>query len=528
MNENSESSVSLKKTDVQVSPYPAYSAPRTPLRPPCTYTAADRFFALAALLLGFLCVKTYVVSSDATGLGLMASISAAAVSVFNFVYCRALGMRGSKTTTALFIIELILSPSFFVCDNAAVTVICAAMIFAANAYFSYASYSEGSRSVVNNAFRSVLMSPFYEFGSSFGALFQKRRSTGGRQDIKKALPVILGLLLSVPLCVVVGILLGAADEQFAAFFSITASDLISWIEDHLLVNILLFGVSLPVGMYIFSAAYSRSYKMRNEGALKKLPATDTRVLPASMCAAFLVPLTLLYFMFTAMQAMRLISSSYASQSGFSYAEYARAGFFQLCAVTVINLAVIAAVTFFSKREKRETPKLLRAFIIVFSLLTHCLIVTALIKMLMYIDNYGMTPKRVQTSIFMAWLFVMFALLIAKQFIPKLSVTKLGCCLAALVIALMAFVPVDALIARYNISHYISGDIPWMGVSAMYELDASAAAEFAKIDAPYLDPLSVSKRTFFKHYEYLEREFSEMNAWDLNLQRMRALEAMKKY
>lgn len=481
-------------------------------KPPCIFTEYDRCYALIAVLVGFFTIKTWLESS--TGLGLMATVTSIAATLFNFLYCRRLGMRGGKTTNVLFVSSLVLSLSFFVCDGDIVLMFCVAVILLSNTYFSYASFREGSRSVLNNLFRATLMSPFYEFGSLFSAVFKKReKESNGKADLRKALPVIAGAVLSIPLCVVVIALLGSADKAFESIFAISPDKLAEWITENLLANIFILALSLPVGMYIFAAPYSRAYKMRYDDTLEKTPPMKTRILPPSMCAAFLTPLSVIYVMFTALQLYHVFTASVLSSPDFTYAEYAREGFFQLCAVAVIDLSVIAAIMYFSKRDHGKLSKLLRTFVIVFSLLTECLIVTALSKMLLYISIYGMTTKRVQTSVFMLYLFVMFIILIVKQFKSKLSFTKIGYCLAVIALALLAFVPVDALIARYNIAQYNNGNIPWMGRYAMTDLDASAAAVFAQLPDDQPDKLY-----FFKTEGAHGESYEHMTAWDFNIQR----------
>lgn len=525
MNED-KAPVTLEKESVQTPPQTAVnaefqSAPvnyiNTPKLPPCLYDGKDRWFALAAAVVGYLVLKTFIMSLDASGLGLMATVDAAAVTLFNFFYCRSLGMKGGRVTNVIFAANLLLAPSFLFCDNGSVTALCAAFIFAGNAYFSYASYKEGSRSVIFNAFRAVVISPFHQFGALFGALFRKperNKDEDLRDRFKNALPVIVGVLMSIPLCAVVAALLGSADEAFGSIFSFSLDAISQWIEDHIIANIFVVVFSLPISMYIFGAAYSRVYKMRNEDVLQKTNHTDVRVLPTSMCTAFLTPLTILYVIFTAIQVIHVFTANVLGDPDFSYADYARSGFFQLCAVAVINLAVIAVVMFFAKRRE-SSASVLRWFVVVFCLLTHCLIATALSKMLLYISIYGMTPKRIETSVFMVYLFVMFAVLIVKQFVPKLSFTKLGYCLAALVLLVMWLVPVDSMIARYNIDHWRSGEISWMGYSAMCDLDASAAPVFAEITKADGAKAYEDVRKFFKDRKYIAEQYDQMTAWDFN-------------
>lgn len=540
---NGENGITLEKQPgVPTAAPPAYqqTLPHVVLKP--TYTNTDRVFAIAALVCGYMVIKTYIESLDRSGLGLMASVVSLGVTLYNFIYCRRLGMRGSMTTRVIFAVNLLLSLAFLFCDNAAVTMIAAPAIFAGNAYFSYACYREGSRSVIHIAFRALVSSPLYNFGSLFGALFKKPEKGAkgaARENLKNSLPIILGVVMSIPVCVIVAALLGSADAAFGSLFSsISLDDISNWIEDHVVSNIFIMFFSIPLSMYIFAAPFSRSVKMKNEDIVNKAPQPDRRILPASMCAAFLTPLTLLYVIFTALQVIHVFNAGVLSEPDFSYAEYARSGFFQLCAVALINLAVISLIMFFAKKDG-SAP--IRVFIIIFCLLTHCLIMTALAKMLLYIRIYGMTPKRVETTVFMVYLFVMFAVLIVKQFKSRLSFTKLGYCLASAVLIVLSFLPADRLTAQYNLDHYRAGDIEWMGYSAMCDLDATAAPVFAGIrpddgaaawnDAKEYfgaDYYSDEDKNMLGSNSGIYDKYAKMTGWDFNIPRKTAYAAYNEF
>ena len=506
-----------------------YNMAQKKTRPAAVYTHADKWYAIAALILGFITLKTFFESTfDVdSGLGLMASVSSVALTVFNFMYCRALKMKGNRTTTVIFIVNLILSQSFLISSNYSVTLLCGIMIFVGNTYFSYASYHEGKRSVLNNAFRAAFISPFYNYGSAFEAIITKQGKNANKKgDVKKGLPVIVGLLLSLPLCIVVVFLLGTADKEFGRLFSVSFENLNDIITD-LCGDALIFLFSLPLGMYVFAAAYSRSYKMQHENELEKIPPKNLPTLHSVMCAAFLTPLMLIYVIFTVMQATHIFSSSVLNAPDFSYSEYAREGFFQLCIVALINLAVISGMMFLNRSGSGLVKRILRVFTVVFCVLTHCLIVTALTKMFLYISIFGMTPKRVHTSVFMLFLFVMFVVLIIKQYVKNISFTKIAYCIAAAVLAALILIPVDAFIAEYNIKHYESGDISWMGSSAIQELDTSAIPVLANVKDDGSDAY-YDVQSYFKSMKMIADEYVDISLWDFNIQRYLAGKVIHSY
>ena len=491
------------------------------LKPKCTYTTKDRYYAIAAIIIGFIALKP-VTLDNITGLGLMTTVFGLLYTLFNFFYCRSFSMKGSRTTNVIFILSLVLSLSFFICDNSSVTALSLLLILTGNIYYSYASYREGSRSVANNFLRALIL-PLNEYEALFGALFNKaENSSENKKDrLKKSLPAVIGFAASLPLCAAVIILLSYADSSFSSLFSLSADDLLNFIAEHIIANIFILLFSLPVSAYFFAGVYSRAYKMKHEKLLGKSQRINMRILPPSMCAAFLTPLSVIYVLFTAIQAIHAFSAGVLNSPDFTYSQYAREGFFQLCAVVVINLTVISAITFFSRYENKQMPRLLKIFTVLFCTLTLCLIITALSKMLLYISIYGMTPKRIQTSVFMVYLFVIFVLMILKQFGSKISITKAGYCLAALTLAVMSFVPTDALIAKYNIRQFEQGNIPWMGISAMEELDASAYTVLDTVTEDIGFDEYCEVQEFFESRRDLGSSYKEMTVWDFNIMRFKA-------
>lgn len=461
---------------------PQYSVPENSLwvytKPHCVYNNIDRIFAVFALVLGFFVIKVLMHGGNAFGLA--ATVTMCLITLFNFFYSKKSGLNLTVGHTAVYGLTFLLSLMFVITDNDSVKNIDFCLVIVSNLYLVYSSYKSNNRSIIFNACKSVFVSPFYEYSSVFGALFHKDTSQGGGDKKKSNLmPVIVGLVCSVPVTLFVAMLLLSSDEMFRSWYSKLGEAFF----DDLFLNLFIFGCSLPIGMYIFGAVYSRAYKKSNEKFLRKLPKASIRVCPASMCNAFLTPLCILYVIYIFCQISYFFQTvGTIVEDTFDYSSYARQGFFELCVVAVINLILAACVMFFVKYNEKKLPVTVKGFISGFSVLTLCLIATALTKMIMYIKIYGLTPLRVYTSIFMIYLFVLFVILIIKQACSKISFTKIAYFMAAAVIILMSVIPVDGLIAKYNLQQYTEGKIDWIGTSALKQLDCSAVK--------YLEPYSV--------------------------------------
>ena len=82
--------------------------------------------------------------------------------------------------------------------------------------------------------------------------------------------------------------------------------------------------------------------------------------------------------------------------GFTVAQYARQGFFELCRVMALNLALLWLVTRLGSRPARTSPGL-RALVTVLLAESMLLAVVALSKLGLYISCFGFTPLRLQSS-----------------------------------------------------------------------------------------------------------------------------------
>ena len=196
-------------------------------------------------------------------------------------------------------------------------------------------------------------------------------------------------------------LLISADDGFAQLLDGVA-DLFrfEWDIDlsEFLVRLLL---SLPVGAYLYgliggtlredkAALRRRSTAIAEQmEALRGVPEQVWLVLMALFCA--------LYALFFAVQGQYLFGAfTGAPAEGFSVAEYARQGFFELCKVMAVNFALLWLVTRSSKADVRQ-QKAARALCLVLLAESLLLAVIAFSKLFLYIDIYGFTPKRLQST-----------------------------------------------------------------------------------------------------------------------------------
>lgn len=313
---------------------------------------------------------------------------------------------------------------------------------------------------------SVMVRPFGNFTRQPKCAFSIFR--GGKRS-KNVLYALLGLLVALPLTLIVVYLLMRSDELFESSMDEFARHLPSF--SFSLVGELLFAI--PIAMYLFGAVCS----MRGDAPTHYDEAPGYRVLPPVLSYFAVTPICVFYLIYIITQFGNIVS---AVDQTLDYADFARRGFFELCAISVINLGVIVLMQTFTKRNEKDVkPRVLRLYTVMLSLFTLLIIATAITKMLMYIGEYGMTLLRVYTSWFMALLAIIFVLVIVLQLRDYIVWMPLFAAFTAM-LALLCFGDLEGVIARYNINAYQSGLIEELDLDAFEELGYSAAAPSAEL------------------------------------------------
>lgn len=302
-----------------------------------------------------------------------------------------------------------------------------------------------------------------------GAPVQAASSFGKAGDKKRLLSVLLGLLLVLPVLFIVLVLLSMAD----ALFNRLAGDAINFVVDHfgsVLGRLFLGALAAP---FLFGLLYflRRPGEMRPVFGVRdgeKVWAMDP-VLPATVVAV----LDVVYLLFTAVQSAALFGGeAYLASTGLSYAEYARSGFFQLVWVSCINLVVVVWSVHFCRREGRSW-QILRVLSTGMVALSGLILASAAWRMTLYVQTYGLSFKRLLTYWGMVMLVIFFIGALCKIWRKGFGFFKVFLTASIAGWLLLNFMNTDALVARYNVDAYLTGNLEWVDV--YYLVNSSYAA-----------------------------------------------------
>ena len=189
--------------------------------------------------------------------------------------------------------------------------------------------------------------------------------------------------------------LSAADDTF--------SGLLAGLRDALTFDLdqvwfYRFLLSLPVGAYVFGllAGLGRETPeaMRKHGASIAAALPRLRVVPEAVWLAALGVFSALYLAFFFVQGRYLFGAfTRTLPESFTVAEYARQGFFELCRVMAINFTLFWLVSRTARRESGPVRWMAAALLVESMLFA----VIAISKLALYIDCFGLTPLRVQST-----------------------------------------------------------------------------------------------------------------------------------
>lgn len=433
--------------------------------PPRAYTPAEVVFAWGTLLYGYLLCRVFPVVDARLGGCLLVLALYLGTAVFFAV--KKIRLRFLPSIVALLAMAMSLSLQF--CANELIAWLGYVFALVSHPYVVYAMQGNAVRNgfsgmIAADYINALLIYPMHSLIALKEALLSDEEAKRGTRVM---LRVLLGILIAViPTAIVASLL--SYDAGFTAIlkelFDFNFADIFSHIFS------LLFGIL--IGMYVFSLYVSSADGIRgvamNEAACHKLAGELRRVSSVTVLVASL-PLPFLYVVFFISQWQYYLSAfTGVLPEELSYAQYAREGFFQLLWVAVINLGMLIGISLLLKRKTGQPPLLLKIISAIYSLFTLILISTALSKMVLYIDAYGLTRKRVYASCVMLLLAVTFLLILVRQFVDKTPIVAISLVAAILMFGLLSLGNVDAQIARYNVDRYLDGTLSGVDI---YALDA---------------------------------------------------------
>ncbi len=372
---------------------------------------------------------------------------------------------------------LLLSSSYFIHYNPStqfitwLTIIglfCIQIILLANIQVSdIFSFDMLSKSIVN-----LVGKPFSNFViplNSFKILKENKS-----KSFTNFIYVFIGLTVSIPIAAILMSLFMSAD----AVFDNAMKKVIEFIG--LDFKIAFWDIILGCIFGLLLAAMLLGLKYSE---IKQTPAAKIGDnIESLIIGTFLTIINVFIITFVAFQFVYLFGGTVnITASDMTYAEYARRGFFELSTASGIIFAIALFVLIMTKKKAGKLPLWIKLTTVCLCLCNGVLLISAMKRMLLYVDIYGLSVKRFLTIWFMIIIGLCLLWIILKCFIKKIYVMKWIGVTVIISVCILSLLNTERIIANYNVTRYLSSpkensiDVNYLG-----QLSYTAVPEIVRL------------------------------------------------
>lgn len=328
--------------------------------------------------------------------------------------------------------------------------------------------------------------------------------------------VVLGLCISLPLLIVVLAALASADKVFADVISrlISLHLLRAFFQN--LVPILLY---VLFGAMLSCAALTCFVKRKEKPLPEHVPDKNPVV-----AITILSVLSAVYVLFCAIQIIFLFGKA-SLPDGYTYASYARRGFFQLLFVCILNVILILLTA-----EVFQKNRALRILSVGFSVCTLIMNISATYRVLLYIQAYDLTYPRLIALTGLGVVYFLLAGLLVWIFQRRFPFFRYMLIVLSLTLVFLNLLHPARFVASYNLEHSEEADMDYLYDLGMEALPAVADAYedgklFKSEFDQYLERLT-NGWDYKKFYDKTEEEADDFRSYNFCRQNLKEL--LEKY
>ena len=288
---------------------------------------------------------------------------------------------------------------------------------------------------IKTLFSSItfLFQPMIDFSD-----FLKEKKGTQNTRFRILFPVLIGIGIAVIMLPLILSLLCSADAVFYNMFRGVLQDMMNFYS---LQNI--FAV---LAMFLF--AFLASYCIMTRLAHPNLSdSKKQRAYEPVIAITFTSIFSVIYVVFCLIQIVYLFAGLGTLPENYTYAQYAREGFFQLVFICLLNLAIVLLCIRLFQRHPA-----LQILLSVISICTFVMIASSAYRMVLYISVYHLTILRV----FVLWALLVISVLMAGTivYIYNDAFPFVKFCLVSITVLYLiySFAHPDYWIAKYNFAH----------------------------------------------------------------------------
>lgn len=444
-------------------------------------------FVLVSVIFGLLCSRSFF--SGETGIGMTVLGTA-----FYVLFCPFILSRGKKIPLSawlLLIPEAVILLSFSLYSGVLYTFFALLAVFAiavcqTTLMAGCTTDRPFSLAFISDVCSTYLAYPFMNMGRTCSAVFSSKKSKapGEKKDMTAGCKIIIGLVISIPVVLILLCIFASADEMFARMINeiirLLNLSLGQIIHDIFFIVITMLYI-MPL-VVTLRAGYSQS-KQKNEQDINASRPLDAVIVTTVLFAAGLI-----YLLFVGVQFRYLFFVDGNLPTGKSYAEYCRSGFFELVFVIVLTTLVIALTCMFTRHNSSDRlPAYTQCALLLITLFNFIMIVSASLRLYIYIDVYNLTVSRINAGILIAFMAICMVFTALKILFGKLKISAFIGGAAAVMLAMYSIVDIDGCVAKYNVDQYFAS-------SCRDEIDVNYLSELSVAAVPQVERLMTSDRT----------------------------------
>ncbi|WP_226037702.1 DUF4153 domain-containing protein [Aquibacillus saliphilus] len=288
------------------------------------------------------------------------------------------------------------------------------------------------------------------------------------QTIKR---IALGLVVGLPLLGIVTLLLMSADSVFQDFVLRLPKFIFQLSFEEQLLRAMIVGFFLLVFFGIFQvlelSKSNKTYQNQKE---------DRKKFDSVVALTILFLLNGVYLLFTAIQFTYFFGTGL--EEGYTYAEYARRGFFELILVTMVNWTLLISFLTFVKESRKKANLTLKVMYSIVVVVSGVMLVSAFQRLSMYEEAYGFTFDRILAHAFMVFLAIIFAYTMMRVWIERLSLLHFYLLTSLTFYTALNVLPLEKIIVDNNLERYQQvgkidvfylDSLGWRGVEGLINL-----------------------------------------------------------
>lgn len=256
--------------------------------------------------------------------------------------------------------------------------------------------------------------------------------------------ILIGIGIAIPFLFIIINLLIKADTQFARILG-NIPDFMTFRGDFVFRIIIIVIITFLFFGFLQVLLQRKVEIIQKDGMIK--PVSMDGVITLTV----LLLLDLVYVLFVVIQFKYFFSGTL--EEGFTFAEYARRGFFELLFVTMINLTITVAVIYSTKLVQGFLKKAIQFTLSILVLSSAVILVSAFMRMLMYEDAHGFTFLRVLVHSFMIFLMFILAYTLVKIWLERLSLFHFYFIASLIYYVGINAINLDNIVVKQNIARY---------------------------------------------------------------------------